>query len=317
MPRPQKEGLDYFPLDTDFLSSDKRIKGLLRKFGADGITFLVSLWCDIYGGSGYYVKADDDYLEESAHELGISINTIRQIVDYLLSRSLFDNTLFQSVKVLTAPGIQRRYELAVKERVRKRKSPVIVEKDYWLLPEEEAETVSVRTGDAATSIKVIQFSVSPWNNPIIPRNKEVIPRSKCTKESKGKKSKGKESIEGEGEPPRGASGRYGNVLLTREEAAGLAKEFGQSVLEDYIGRLDTHIQKTGRRYSSHEATIRSWILEDRRKAAERKPRGGNRFHNFDQRNTDYDAILREEERRIEHGGDQGDNRSHHGTGGTA
>lgn len=317
MPRPQKEGLDYFPLDTDFLSSDKRIKGLLRKFGADGITFLVSLWCDIYGGSGYYVKADDDYLEESAHELGISINTIRQIVDYLLSRSLFDNTLFQSVKVLTAPGIQRRYELAVKERVRKRKSPVIVEKDYWLLPEEEAETVSVRTGDTATSIKVIQFSVSPWNNPIIPRNKEVIPRSKCTKESKGKKSKGKESIEGEGEPPRSASGRYGNVLLTREEAAGLAKEFGPSVLEDYVGRLDTHIQKTGRRYSSHEATIRSWILEDRRKAAEGKPRGGNRFHNFDQRNTDYDAILREEERRIEHGGDQGDNRSHHGTGGTA
>ena len=50
-----------------------------------------------------------------------------------------------------------------------------------------------------------------------------------------------------------------------------------------------------------------------------RPAGGrqNGFHNFDQRNTDYDAILREEERRIEHGGDQGDNRSHHGTGGTA
>ena len=302
MPRPQKEGLDYFPLDTDFLSSDKRIKGLLRKFGADGITFLVSLWCDIYGGSGYYVIADDDYLDESAHELGINVNTIRQIVGYLLSRSLFDNTLFQSVKVLTAPGIQRRYELAVKERVRKRKSPVIVEKDYWLLPEEEAETVSVRSGDTATSIKVIQFSVSPRNNSVIPRNNEVIPWNKCTKESKGKKSKGKESIEGEGEPPRSASGRYGNVLLTREEAAGLEKDFGQSVLEDYVGRLDTHIQKTGRRYSSHEATIRSWILEDRRKAADGKQQG-NRFHNFDQRETDYDAILREEERR-EYGGDQ-------------
>ena len=312
MPRPQKEGLDYFPLDTDFLSSDKRIKGLLRKFGADGITFLVSLWCDIYGGSGYYVIADDEYLEESAHELGINVNTIRQIVGYLLSRSLFDNTLFQSVKVLTAPGIQRRYELAVKERVRKRKSPVIVEKDYWLLPEEEAETVSVRAGDTATSIKVIQFSVSPRNNSVIPRNNEVIPRNKCTKESKGKKSKRKESIEGEGEPPRSASGRYGNVLLTREEAAGLAKEFGQSVLEDYVGRLDMHIQKTGRRYSSHEATIRSWILEDRRKAADGKQRG-NRFHNFDQRQTDYDAILREEERR-EYGGDQGSNGNHRDAG---
>ncbi len=200
MPRPIKDGLDYFPLDTALFTQDKRIKTLLRKFGADGITFLIALWCDIYGGTGYYVVADEDYLIEMSHDTGINLNTIRQIMAYLLDRSLFDNTLFQSVKVLTAPGIQRRFELAVKERVRKRRAPVIVDADYWLLPEEEAETVTFKEDGQARCIKVIHKKVFPRNNSINPRNNAVIPRSKCTKESKGKERKGKYSGSGSARP---------------------------------------------------------------------------------------------------------------------
>lgn len=295
MPRPIKEGLDYFPLDTALLTQDKRIRTLLRRFGADGITFLIALWCDIYGGTGYYVVADEDYLEEIAHETGIGINTIRQIVDYLLSRSLFDNTLFQSVKVLTAPGIQRRFQLAVKERVRKRRAPVIVEADYWLLPEEEEETVTVRENGQASCIKVIQKRISPRNNPVIPRKNEVIPRKKCTKESKGKESKGKKRERGSTPPPR-SFGRYQKVSLTEAEYQSLADEFGEQTAKDYVGRLDLYIQKTGKAYASHEATIRSWIMEDREKAKGKGKNGPfkpNRFHNFDPVGYDYDEIVDE------------------------
>lgn len=285
MPRPQKEGLDYFPLDTGFLSSDKRVRGLLRKYGTDGITFLISLWCDIYGGNGYYVLADEDYLEEASHELEINLNTIRQIVDYLLSRSLFDNTLFQSVKVLTAPGIQRRFQLAVKERVRKRKSPVIVEKTYWLLPEEEAETVSVKIGDTARCIKVIQFAVIPGNNPVSPWNNEVVPWKNATKESKGNKSKGNKR---EGEKlPRGENRL---VFLADREIADLNVEYGEATVRDYIRRIDSHCRKHGRTYSDYGYVIREWIREDREKAGKKRESSRDRFHNFQQREYDWESV---------------------------
>ena len=298
MARPQKAGMDYFPLDTDFLSHDKRIKGLLRKFGTDGITFLISLWCDIYGGAGYYVLADEDYLEEAAHELGISLNTIRQIVDYLLSRSLFDNTLFQSVKVLTAPGIQRRFQLAVKERVRKRKSPVIVEKQYWLLPEGEEETVSVKDGNGARLIKVIQFSVSPRKNEVSPRKNEDFPRRNATKESKGKKSK--EKNKGEGRTLPRPHGTNGLVLLTDEEMDRLVMDFGKPLVDDYIARMDRYCRKSGKTYFDCAYTLRSWIQEDRdtpknnvKNEGDKSRSSSNRFHNFKEHDYDYDALMRQ------------------------
>lgn len=302
MPRPIKEGLDYFPLDTALLSQDKRIRTLLRKFGADGITFLIALWCDIYGGTGYYVVADDEYLEEMSHETGINLNTIRQILAYLLDRSLFDSTLFQSVKVLSAPGIQRRFQLAVKERVRKRRAPVIVESAYWLLPEEEEETVTFKEDGTARCIKVIQKRIVPRKNSLIPRNNEVIPRNKCTKESKGKESKGKnrERVrESTPAPPSRSFGRYENVRLTDAEYLSLAEDFGKAVVADYIDRLARYMKKTGRTYDSHEAVIRDWVLDDRKKEGQKNVAQGNplvkqnRFHNFDQVGYDYDAIVKE------------------------
>ena len=55
---------------------------------------------------------------------------------FLLSRSLFDNTLFQSDAVLTSAGIQKRFQLAVKERAKK--NPIKTGR-YWLLKKEETE----------------------------------------------------------------------------------------------------------------------------------------------------------------------------------
>ena len=54
MARPQKEGLEYFSLDVDFFS-DRKIKILKGRFGADGITYYLYLLCEIYKGHGYYL----------------------------------------------------------------------------------------------------------------------------------------------------------------------------------------------------------------------------------------------------------------------
>lgn len=59
-------------------------------------------------------------------------------MNFLLNKSLFDNTLFSSDKVLTSAGIQRRYQLGIKERMRKSKEPLEVGR-YWLLKKEDTE----------------------------------------------------------------------------------------------------------------------------------------------------------------------------------
>lgn len=174
MARPEKEGIDYFPLNVNFFDDKENIKPIISQFGADGISLLMYLYCDIYK-NGFYTKINDDFFYVASMDLRMNSNKIRQMLNNFLERSLFDKTLFRTVKVLTAPGIQRRYQLAIKERVRKRKSPVIVEKDIWLIPSEEITEVSVKTEKGTASIKVISFYESPRNNEVIPRNNDVNP----------------------------------------------------------------------------------------------------------------------------------------------
>ena len=137
MARPQKEGLEYFSLDVDFFS-DRKIKILKGRFGADGITYYMYLLCEIYKGHGYYLEVDEDFDYITSSELGMSPEKIGQMRKFLLERSLFDSKLFQSDTILTSTGIQRRFQLAVKSRASK--NPVVVNPKFWLLSKEETQS---------------------------------------------------------------------------------------------------------------------------------------------------------------------------------
>lgn len=134
MARPKKSGLSYFPLDTDFFE-DNKIRILKARYGNDGMILYIYLLCGIYK-EGYYMKVDDDFEYILSDDLGMDQNKAKQVLNFLLSRSLFDNTLFQSDKVLTSAGIQRRFQLAIKERARK--NPITVGR-YWILSKEDTE----------------------------------------------------------------------------------------------------------------------------------------------------------------------------------
>ena len=137
MARPQKEGLAYFSLDVDFFS-DRKVKILKGRFGADGITYYLYLLCEIYKGHGYYLEVDEDFDYITSSELGMSHAKIGQMRKFLLERSLFDNTLFQSDTILTSTSIQRRFQLAVKSRASK--NPIVVNSKFWLLSKEETQS---------------------------------------------------------------------------------------------------------------------------------------------------------------------------------
>lgn len=192
MAKPLKDGLDYFPFDVPFFS-DKKIKRLRAKYGNDGVMVYIYLLCEIYR-NGYYIDYDDDLILDISDDLNISENATKQIMNYLLSRSLFDDTLAKSVKVLTAKSVQLRYQEAVRERAKKRASKYItVDAKFWVLKKEETEGfIKVRLNDETTD-----------KNNDFPKNNSVIPENCTTKESKENKSKVKES-KGEDSPDKPA-----------------------------------------------------------------------------------------------------------------
>ena len=61
-------------------------------------------------------------------------------------------------------------------------------------------------------------------------------------------------------------GRYENVILSEEEISELQTELPGS-WEQYIERLSEYMASTGKKYSSHAATIRRWAAEDKKKAS--------------------------------------------------
>jgi len=183
MPRPQKNGLDYFPLDVDFLTEPK-VKILKARYGSGGIAAYVYLLCAIYR-EGYYIRCDDDFLYTMSDDLKLGFDMVKQVLTFLLERSLFNNILFQSDAVLTSAGIQKRFQLAVAERAKK--TPIEV-KGFWLL--EEAETKSF--------IKVNPILNSSPKKEDNSRNNSHNSPDLSLKESKGKKRKVEESKENKG-----------------------------------------------------------------------------------------------------------------------
>ena len=185
MARPIKKGLDYFPLDVGFFN-DIAIKGLKGKYGADGITVYMYILCAVYGGRGYYLKADDDFEDAIVDDLNMSYEKIGQIINFLCRRSLLDGKLFTSDKVLTSHGIQARYQEAVKARAAK--NAVEVEQKYWVLNEKET----------LPYIKVTQNQgFSDKNDSYSEKNPDYSEKN-STKESKGKERKVNESKAEEG-----------------------------------------------------------------------------------------------------------------------
>lgn len=175
MARPKKTGLDYFPFDVQFFSN-KKIKILKARYGTDGVVLFLFLLCEIYK-NGYYLIWDDDYKYVVADELNLSDGLIEQVLNFLIERSLLNRILLGSDTFLTSPGIQSRFQEAVKSRAVK--SPVFVISELWLLSKEKTQSF----------IKFTQNSDIPQNNPSFSKNNPNNSEKNATKKSKVNESK--------------------------------------------------------------------------------------------------------------------------------
>ena len=238
MARPIKDGLSYFPFDVDFFS-DIKIKSLRARFGADGITLYLYILCEIYR-NGYYIKADEDFIDCASADLGLTVDKTRQLMKFFCKRSLFDDTLFTADTILTAKSVQRRYQEARKGS----KRDIFVDNKSWLL--EENETLGF--------IKVRPVSDSSEKNAGFSKKNSDKSENYSTKEkeSKEKESKGKQCVSA---LPNAAA----PASTTREE---LVKKYGSRAVEEYEKRFRNWQAKTGRTGGNMYAAISRWMFED-------------------------------------------------------
>ena len=89
MARIKKKGLDYFPLNTDFIH-DRAVRRLMKREGDSALGILVEILSYIYAGEGYYVRADRLFYEDlSAGLYEKSADDVERIVRLAVEYGLF------------------------------------------------------------------------------------------------------------------------------------------------------------------------------------------------------------------------------------
>ena len=189
MGRPCAKGFPFFPLDSDIFYSDKRLKRVKVHHGTGGILLYLFILCEAYRVEGYYVKYNNDFLDDAADFLNVSANEIGLILNFFFERSLLDGKLFKTDKVLTSHGIQKRFQEMSKGRGAKHK--ILVDSNLWLLNEEETESFISFTQNLGFSQKNSSNSVK--NNSSSVKNPTKRKERKI-KENKTKESKAEDTL---------------------------------------------------------------------------------------------------------------------------
>ena len=274
MARPRKEGNQYFSFDVDFFS-DKKIKILKARYGSDGITLYIYLLCEIYK-NGYYLKIDDDFEFIISDDLNMNCEKVKQVLNFLLERSLFSNILFQSDKVLTSAGIQRRFQLMVKSRASK--NPILIE-DFWLLSKEETEPF----------IKVNSFLNKSQNNNDKSGNNVLNSQNNDTKERKEKEKNLyiDPALPGQYFSDSSLDEAFKLFLQVRKSHGDVLVSGQIELLKEELLSLS---DKTEEQIAIvKKATMKGWkgfFPLNKPRPQKQDPKNKNKFNNFEQRNYD-------------------------------
>lgn len=163
MGRRPKTGLTYFPKDVDYYD-DFKIMDLINEYGPLGQTIYDVLLCMIYH-KGYYLAVPS--MEQLAVKIIKTIGTrwvrkkdfVLQVIYYCADIGLFHKDLLNQ-NIITSVGIQRRYdEVTVRNKAKKEK--------YWLIDKKGQPLLSAplnTISDAETDISVTEKPINDAEN---------------------------------------------------------------------------------------------------------------------------------------------------------
>ena len=121
MARPQKEGLDYFPHDTDAVN-DEKIEALRSLYGNDGYAFYFILLERIYRSNNQEIDVSDaETIQILCRKIEVTSEKFNSMLETSIKWGCFDREVYHSEGVLTSNGIKKRAGVVVKKREEMRK----------------------------------------------------------------------------------------------------------------------------------------------------------------------------------------------------
>ena len=152
MGRNRRQGLDYFPFDIS-LPMDFKIRKLIKYQSGKAVTVYAFLLCIIYR-EGYYIEWDKELPFILSEMTGFDEAYIQAVIECCLTLGLFNAKMFQAHKVLTARGIQERYQRVC--QVGRRVKSI---DEYNLLDEEETTELQLPESDSTSPSETSEYDI--------------------------------------------------------------------------------------------------------------------------------------------------------------
>ncbi|MEK5277656.1 MULTISPECIES: DUF4373 domain-containing protein [unclassified Paenibacillus] len=124
MARPKKEGMEYFPHDTDAVN-DEKIEAMRALFGNDGYAFYFILLERIYrSGKGELDVSSFTVRTALIKKLGIDQDKFSPMLDAAFEIGLFDQVIYETRQCITSSGVKKRHNEveSMRSKWRKKKS---------------------------------------------------------------------------------------------------------------------------------------------------------------------------------------------------
>ncbi|MDU4960178.1 MAG: DUF4373 domain-containing protein [Sporomusaceae bacterium] len=139
MARPTKEGMDYFPHDTD-ASNDEKIEALRALYGNDGYAFYFILLERIYRVPNAEMDVSKPaVLAALIAKIGVSREKFEKMLDTAFDLECLDRDIYEQSQILTSHGIKKRAREVQKLRDKWRKAKVNTEEKPTGIPAENTE----------------------------------------------------------------------------------------------------------------------------------------------------------------------------------
>lgn len=169
MARPLSRGIEYYPLDVDFLN-DLKIKKIMKSCGPNSIAIIILLLGNIYGDEGYFMKWDEDVCFLVADAVGAKEVYVKEVLKKCLQVDLFSSELFEKFSIITSKGIQKRFF----EITKRRKRENLINEYLLVNVTETGVIVSKSTQSKVKKSKVKKSIEGDINNKLISRINSLL-----------------------------------------------------------------------------------------------------------------------------------------------
>ena len=172
MARPIKQGLDYFPLDTNM---DDNFELIEAKYGLEGFGVLIKLYQRAYKECGYFYPWTEKEQLLFSKRVNVDNNTVNNIIVDAVTYGIFDKRLYDK-GILTSHGMQKRY---IEATIRRKEITMFL--DIMLI---NVDDIPVNVGKNPRKIILVEYISTQSKRNEMKRN-EIESKSPGTENAPG------------------------------------------------------------------------------------------------------------------------------------